>query len=84
MLKGFGVRVNKAGLPTYMVQYRTPGGRSGKTKRVTIGVHGAPWTADTARARAKHLLSRVGVGADPAEELTSLRREITVYGNYAS
>ena len=65
-LRGFGVRAAKNGDKTYVVQYRTAGGRSGTARRVKIGKHGSPWTAETARAEAKRILSEVGLGADPA------------------
>lgn len=77
-LKGFGLKVSKAGAKTYVVQYRTAGGRSGTTKRVTIGRHGSPWTAETARDEAKRLLGRVANGADPALSKKTFREMPTV------
>src|SRR5262249_1648475 len=59
-LKGFGLKVTPAGRKVYLVQYRL-GGRKGRTRRVTIGRHGAV-TADEARARAKKLLAEVAAG----------------------
>jgi integrase len=63
-LKGFGLKVTPAGRKVYLIQYRV-GGRKGRTRRVTIGVHGV-FTADQARARAKQLLGDVAAGRDPA------------------
>lgn len=66
-LPGFGLKVTPAGAKVYLVQYRT-GGRGSPTRRVTIGKHGAPYTAETARKAAKTILGRVADGKDPAEE----------------
>lgn len=65
-LSGFGLKVTPAGRKVYLVQYRL-GGRKGRTRRVTIGVHGT-LTPDQARAEAKRLLGLVAAGTDPAEE----------------
>jgi hypothetical protein len=43
-LPGFGLRVFKSGKRSYLLQYRV----AGRTRRYTIGLHGA-WTAETAR-----------------------------------
>src|SRR3569833_2019517 len=77
-LKGFGVRVAKSGERSYLVQYRTAGGRAGRTQRVLIGKHGSPWTADMARDRAKTILGSVALGGDPANEAKAARRSMTV------
>src|SRR5918994_1831399 len=66
-LKAFGLKVTPAGAKVYLVQYRT-GGRGAPTKRVTIGRHGAPWTPDQARDRAKAILGKGANGGDPAAE----------------
>ena len=65
-LTGFGVKVIPAGRKVYLVQYRL-GGRSGRTRRVTIGTHGKI-TAEIARAEAKRILGKVAGGRDPAAE----------------
>ena len=64
-LAGFGLKVTPKGRRSYVVQYR-PRGRT-QTKRITLGVHGQPWTADKAREAAEHLLLRVRNGEDPVE-----------------
>ncbi len=64
-LRGFGVRRNKNGTITYLVQYRL-GGRTGRTRRITIGRHGSPWTPAEARTEARRLLGIVATGQDPA------------------
>jgi len=63
-LKGFGVMVTDKGVRSYLVQYRI-GGRGNPTRRVTIGKHGSPWTADKARDRAAELLEQVRRKIDP-------------------
>ena len=76
-LRGFGLKVTPAGGRSYLVQYRV-GGRRGRTRRVTIGKHGSPWTAHTAREEAKRLLGEVAAGADPAEGRTQARKDKTM------
>jgi integrase len=64
-LKGFGLKVTPTGTKTYLYQYRI-GGRAGKTRRVTIGKHGSPWTPDTARDEAeRHAFAVKKQGVDP-------------------
>jgi integrase len=62
--KGFGLKVTDKGHRSYILQYRI-GGRSGQTRRVTIGRHGSPWTPDSARKRALELLEQVRRQIDP-------------------
>lgn len=70
-LKGFGLKVTKAGRKVYLIQYRMP--EAGKAqnqttpRRYTIGEHGSPWTPEKARARADTLLKLVDERKDPAE-----------------
>jgi integrase len=72
-LPGFGVRVFASGKRSYLVQYRA----AGRTRRVTIGLHG-PITTEEARKEALALLGRVAKGANPAEERANLRQALTV------
>lgn len=65
-LKGFGVMVTDKGAKSYLIQYRI-GGRGSPTRRVTIGRHGSPWTAERARDRAAELLEQVRRKVDPFE-----------------
>jgi len=76
-LKGFGLKVMPSGRKVYLVQYRI-GGRGGKTRRVTIGVHGSPFTPEKARAEADKILSAVKLGEDVAEKKTRRSREYTI------
>ena len=72
-LSGFGLKVTPTGRKVYLVQYRL-GGRQGRTRRVTIGVHGT-LTPDQARVEAKRLLGLVAAGTDPAEERDKTRAD---------
>lgn len=62
-LKGFGARIYPSGKRTYVIQYRA--GR--RTRRMTLGQHGA-LTTDQTRKMARQKLGDVARGADPAEE----------------
>jgi integrase len=62
-LPGFGLRIRDGGKRTWIAQYRL----GKKQRRVTIGT--APnTTAEEARKRAKDILSKVHLGADPQVE----------------
>jgi integrase len=77
-LRGFGLKVTPAGKRSYVYQYRI-GGRGAKTKRWTIGSHGSPWTATTARVEAERLALLVGQGIDPvAAERLRQRQAVTL------
>lgn len=73
-LKGFGLRVQRGGGKSYIVHYRAGAGRGAPLRKLTIGRHGSPWTAETARKEAKRLLGLVESGADPAAD-RSARKE---------
>ena len=68
--RGFGIRVNSGGARTYFAQGRLPGGKEVKP---TIGRHGAPWTTEQARAKAKALLGAIAAGTDPTEAKRAAR-----------
>jgi integrase len=76
-IKGFGVRIWPSGRKTFVAKYRVGGGRSGATRRFTIGTYGV-LTVEEARAAAKKILGAVTQGADPAGERQAKRREMTV------
>jgi integrase len=75
-LPGFGLRVFPSGRKSYLVQYKL-GGRGGRTRRMTLGLHGK-LTPEEARKRAAKLLGAVSDGADPAGERTDAKRALTV------
>ena len=72
-LPGFGLRVFASGKRSYLVQYRA----GGRTRRVTIGLHGV-YTPEAARNKAKSLLGRIAEGENPAEDRDIDRKSITV------
>ena len=74
-VKGFGVRIRQSGRRTYVVQYRD---QDGRTRRLVIGQHGSPWTADEAREDAKTKLLAAAKGQDPAHERDMRRNAPTV------
>jgi hypothetical protein len=65
-LKGFGVRVQRGSVKSYILHYRIGAGRGALLRKLTIGKHGSPWTPETARGEAKRLLGIVAQGKDPA------------------
>ena len=74
-LKGFGLMVTDHGVRSYIIQYRV-WGRGSPTRRVTIGKHGSPWTAETARQRATELLEQVRRKVDPFDALHETKSQL--------
>jgi integrase len=77
-LKGFGVRIRPSGVKTYILHYRMAGGRSAVVQKYTIGKHGSPWTPDSARREAEHLLALINQGIDPAKQRNTEKESMTV------
>jgi hypothetical protein len=73
-LRGFGLRVKKTGIKSYIVQYRTADGRS---SRLTLGRHGVI-TAEQARRLAIQKMGDISKGNDPAAEKKAARAALTV------
>lgn len=69
-LKGFAVR-SRAKARSYFVQKKV----NGRVQWITIGRHGAPWTAETARKRAAKLLLELVNGESPNERKRKERNE---------
>ncbi len=73
-LKGFGVRVTRNGIKTFIVQYRNA---SGKSRRINLGRYGV-MTVENARDEAKIKLGAVAAGSDPAEISEEPQKRIAV------
>jgi integrase len=75
-LPGFGLRVFASGRKSYQVQYKL-GGRGGKTRRISLGLHGK-LTPEEARKQAAKVLAAVQDGSDPAAERAEAKRAVTI------
>ena len=73
-LKGFGVRVTKAGVKTFIIQYRNA---EGKSRRINLGRFGV-MTVETARDEAKIKFGTLAAGQDPADVGDDLHHQVTV------
>jgi integrase len=73
-LKGFGVRCRSSGAKFYVLKTRI----GGRQRWLTIGRHGSPWTAETARREALRLLGLRAAGQDPATQRDRQKGAITV------
>lgn len=71
---GFGLRISTAGTITYVLQYRF----EGRQRRFKIGLHGSPWTPETARQEARSLQGKIVDGSDPQQIRISDRKELRV------
>ncbi|MEC9347365.1 MAG: site-specific integrase [Pseudomonadota bacterium] len=73
-IKGFGVKVTPAGSRRYLMRYEF----AGRQRRVSIGLHGSPWTPETARRRARELAVEIARGNDPAKAPPEAAASVTV------
>jgi integrase len=71
----FGARRQKGPAVTYVLFYRTAEGRQ---RWYTIGRHGAPWTPEKAREKAREVLGEVVKGTDPAVDKRATRKAVTL------
>jgi integrase len=71
-LAGFGIAAFPSGQKVYVAQYRS----RGRSRRITIGIHGR-LTPDEARSEAKKVLGLVETGADPIQERRTSREAKT-------
>ena len=76
-LAGFGLRVRLGGSKTFIAQYRAGGGRTGQSRRFTIGRYGT-LTVEEARLEARKVLLAVAHGQDPASSRRTNRREMRI------
>jgi len=77
-LAGFGLRVEKSGMKTFIIRYRTDGGgRSAPRRFLTVARFGT-LTVEQARKKAKALLGAAASGDDPAGEVQEKRRKKTM------
>jgi integrase len=74
-VRGFGLMVTNRGTKSYVLQYRTPEGRS---RRLAIGRHGSPWTPEEARQRGIDMLRDARNGIDPLTVRAEARAAIAV------
>jgi hypothetical protein len=74
-LIGFGLRVSRGGVKSYVVQYRAPDGRD---RRLTLGKRGSALTLEEARKLAAKRLLEAKNDRDPAEERRTIARAPTV------
>jgi hypothetical protein len=61
-VRGFGVRCQRRDVK-YVLKYRF----KGRLRLFTIGLHGSPWTPDTARAEARRLLGLIHSKENPRD-----------------
>src|SRR4051812_47545589 len=73
-IRGFGVRILKSGLKTFVLQYRNS---EGIKRRINLGRFGI-MTVEQARSSAKIKLGLVVAGEDPADEARQARKGMTV------
>ena len=71
---GFGCRVTAAGARSFILNYRTRGGRA---RRFTVGSFG-DWTTGAARDEARRLKTLIDRGQDPLGDMTAARAAPTV------
>ena len=76
-LPGFGVKITENGRRTYIVKYRVGGGRAGRQRWFTLGVHGV-LTCEQARAQAAQILAAARRGEDPQGNRQLMEGELTV------
>src|SRR5262245_13862564 len=74
VVQGFGLRIRLSGKRSYIFGYRTPGGRKGQVRRVTIQAG----NVEQARIKAKALAALYHGGRDPAADKAAARSAPTV------
>ena len=77
-LKGFGARRQQDSV-SYFVKTRI----NGRQKWLTIGRHGSPWTAESARKEALRVLTEAAGGRDPSEAKRKAKMESATFDQVA-
>ena len=77
-LKGFGARRQQDSV-SYFVKTRI----NGRQKWLTIGRHGSPWTAESARKEALRVLTEAAGGRDPSEAKRKAKMECATFDQVA-
>lgn len=77
-LSGFGLIVRPGGSRSWIIEYRPGAGGRGVAKRRLVIGDGRSMTPDEARSKAKGMLARVNLGADPAIERSEERAAVSV------
>ena len=75
--KGFGCKITPTGRRVYLVKYRVGGGRQGRVRKPSIGLHGEI-TVDQARKTAREWLAEARKGNDPGGDRQAARNAPTV------
>jgi integrase len=73
-VSGFGIRVTKLGVKSFVLNYRT---KAGTERRYTIG-RWPEWTLAAARIEARELKGQIAQGRDPVVEGKALRDSPTI------
>ncbi len=73
LIRGFGIRITKAGTKSFILNYVT----NGRERRITIGQHPA-WSVTAAREKAADLKRQVDSGNDPLGAKQEERAAISV------
>ncbi|MEL6316094.1 MAG: integrase family protein [Pseudomonadota bacterium] len=74
---GFGCRIRPSGACAFIFQYRVRGGRSGPSRKLTIGKLGA-FSVEEARSVARKHAQEVALGGDPQRDKMAARGVLTL------
>src|SRR5688572_593080 len=77
-LPGFRLSVSPSGVKSFAVRLRSRGGRKHRADSMQVIGHFGPLTLEEAKTKARELLSRVTLGADPGAEQRAARTALTL------